>query len=263
MPNLVPLLAVSLAARGVPVLVHGDAADGHGRISSASIFHALGIEACTSTAQATDALASDRPLAFVPIDVLSPALASLLALRDSIGLRNSAHTVVKLLNPFAGPALRLVNFTHPPYRDTLFALFNSVDPPAAPGVLLARGTEGEASADPRRQVAVEWLADGEAKTVLAASYGDAADAVALPANNAADTARWTRRVLAGELPIPATLQQQVRTIVACSHHALAGTKATTSMQRDSTDTGISKATHDAIVAPCTRDGDISPPKRGE
>ena len=214
LPNLVPLLALALAARGIPVLVHGEAGDGHGRVSSASVFAALGVTPCVSRPQAEMALDSPRRLAFVPIEVLAPPLARLLALRERTGLRNSAHTVVKLLNPFAAPALRLVSFTHPPYRDALFELFATVQPPPAPGVLLARGHEGEAAADPRRQVAVEWLAEGATQTVVAAEAGDADDVAVLPQSDATATARWTERVLAGELALPATLQRQIDTVVA-------------------------------------------------
>lgn len=214
LPNLVPLLAMSLAAHGVPVLVHGDGADGYGRVSSASVFAGLGIRACAAQSEIAAALDAQR-LAFVPIEVLSPPLARLLALRERIAQRNSAHTVVKLLNPFSAPALRLVNYTHPPYRDILFELFNAVAPPPAPGVLLARGTEGEAAADPRRQVAVEWLADGLAQTAIAA-VGEGGSAATLPAPDAASTAGWIARVLAGETAMPATLQRQIEVIAACS-----------------------------------------------
>lgn len=211
LPNLVPLLALSLAARGVPVLVHGDAIDAYGRIGTASVFAELGVKAAATTAAAAAALRSRR-LAFLPIDVLSPPLARLLALRERIGLRNSAHTVVKLLNPVHGTALRLVNYTHPPYRDALFDLFTRVAPPLAPGVLLARGSEGEAAADPRRQVEVEWLAGGAACTLIEAVRGDALQAVPLPAIDAVATARWSARALAGEVAIPAPLQQQIEAI---------------------------------------------------
>lgn len=216
LPNLVPLLALALAARGVPVLVHGDAADAYGRVGSASILAALGIAPCTTLAQASAALDAKRPLAFVPIDVLSAPLARMLALRERIAQRNSAHVVVKLLNPFAGPALRLVNYTHPPYRDTLFELFAGIAPPPAPGVLLARGTEGEAVADPRRQVTVEWLADGVAQLLVAA---DVDAAPSLPDTDAASTARWIERALTGEVAMPATLRRQLDGIVACSRGA--------------------------------------------
>lgn len=226
LPNLVPLLALSLARRGLPVLVHGDAADGYGRISSASVFAALGVDECATLDEAARVLREGRDaggawpgarLAFVPTEVLSPPLARMLALRERIGLRNSAHTIVKLLDPFAGPSLRLVNYTHPPYRDALARLFTETLPPAAPGVLLARGCEGEAAADPRRQVAIEWLSDGGCDAVQESTHsGDSPDA-ALPATDADSTARWTRAVLAGAAALPLSLQRQIDTVAAiCS-----------------------------------------------
>jgi anthranilate phosphoribosyltransferase len=236
LPNLVPLLALTLASRGLPVLVHGDAADAYGRISSASVFAALGVDECATLEQAAAVLREGRDaaatwsgtrLAFVPTEVLSVPLARMLALRERIGLRNSAHTVVKLLDPFAGPSLRLVNYTHPPYRDATAALFTSHAAPEAPGVLLARGCEGEAAADPRRQVAVEWLAHGGCETVLAAVHsGDGPAPVALPATDATATARWTRDVLAGRAVMPPSLQRQVDAIVAlCTTHPTPAAKS--------------------------------------
>lgn len=208
--NLTPLLALLLARRGIPVLVHGDAADGWGRISSASIFAALGVAACRTTADIETHLAGER-LAFAPIEVLSPPLARLIAMRERLGVRGPAHTVVKFLQPFAAPALRLVNYTHPPYRDALAELFADAAIAGPAGVLLARGSEGEAVADPRRQVAVEWLRDGIATTVIEA--GPSATAAELPADReAATTARWIERVLAAALAPPATLARQVELI---------------------------------------------------
>ena len=81
-----------------------------------------------------------------------------------MGVRNSTHTLVKILQPFAPAGLRLVNYTHPPYRDSLTQLFNTHPDAAAGGALLARGTEGEAVADTRRQVQVDWLHDGVCET---------------------------------------------------------------------------------------------------
>lgn len=248
LPNLVPLLALSLAARGVPVLIHGEATDGYGRIATASVLAALGIDASDSLADAANALThgrrhsgacDDRRIAFVPIEVLSPAMARLLALRERIGLRNSAHTIVKLLDPFAGRALRLVNYTHPPYRDALFELFTAHAPPAAPGVLLARGSEGEAAADPRRQVEIEWLADGHAQTLMEAARRDSVESVPLPAIDALATADWTRQALAGAVAIPGPVQRQVDTIVAL---ATRGTATHTGNSRTDATAGL-----DALV----------------
>ncbi|MCS0466982.1 DNA-binding protein YbiB, partial [Burkholderia mallei] len=141
-PNLVPLLALLLAREGVPVLVHGVTED-PGRVTSAEIFAELTIAPGSTHDEIEDTLA-ERRAAFAPIEVLAPKLARLLALRRVLGVRNSTHTIVKLLQPFEPAGLRLVNYTHPPYRDSLVELFRGHPAAAAGGALLARGTEGEA-----------------------------------------------------------------------------------------------------------------------
>src|SRR5258708_27502627 len=151
-PNLVPLLALLLAREGVPVLVHGVTED-PGRVTSAEIFTHLGVASAQTRADIEDSLAARR-LAFAPIATLAPKLARLLALRRRMGVRNSTHTLVKILQPFAPPGLRLVNYTPPPYRESLTPLFSAHPDAATGGALLARGTEGEAVARTRRQVQV-------------------------------------------------------------------------------------------------------------
>lgn len=220
--NLTPLLALALARRGIPVLVHGDAGDDYGRISSASVFAALGIEACRDRGEIESALRGQR-LAFAPVDVLAPALARLLHTRARIGVRGPAHTIAKLLQPFAGPALRLVNYTHPSYRDNIAALFADAELAGPAGLMLARGSEGEAVADPRRQVAVEWLHDGVA-TVLIDAIATVGPAPELPsARDAATTARWIERALAGAVAWPASLTRQIDAIERiCNHNNARG-----------------------------------------
>ncbi|KVD88913.1 glycosyl transferase [Burkholderia sp. ABCPW 14] len=215
-PNLVPLLALLLAREGVPVLVHGVTED-PGRVTSAEIFAELSIPPGESHDEIEDTLA-ERRVAFAPIDVLAPKLARLIALRRVLGVRNSTHTVVKLLQPFEPAGLRLVNYTHPPYRDSLIELFREHPEAAAGGALLARGTEGEAVADTRRQVQVDWLHDGQCETV-AEPVRSSPDAplVELPASrDAATTAAWTDAVMRGEIPIPDAVATQVETIVRLS-----------------------------------------------
>lgn len=212
-PNLVPLLALLLAREGVPTLVHGVTED-PGRVTSAEILVRLGIEPAASHGQIEAALAS-RQLAFAPVDVLAPKLARLLALRRVMGVRNSTHTLIKILQPFAPAGLRLVNYTHPAYRDSLAELFLGHPEAAAGGALLARGTEGEAVADTRRQVQIDWLHDGAAETLVAPERSADGDAgPELPAARDADTtARWIEAVLRRDAPVPPTLARQVREIV--------------------------------------------------
>lgn len=205
MANLVPLLALSLAARGVPVLVHGVTND-ESRVTSAAIFTALGMTACTSGDAAARALASER-VAFMPLGALSPGLDRLLDLRWTLGVRNSAHTVVKMLRPVMN-ALGLVSVTHPEYLATMREYYAAH--PA--DTLLMRGTQGEAVANARRAQAIEWLHDGRAHTVIEAWQGSALALPELPSIDAASTAQWTLDVLAGRLPMPAPIARQVEVI---------------------------------------------------
>lgn len=211
-PNLVPLLALLLAREGVPVLVHGFTRD-PGRVTSAEIFAALAIEPGLSHAALERSLA-ERRLAFAPIEVLAPKLSRLLALRRVLGVRNSTHTLVKILQPFEPAGLRLVNYTHPPYRESLLQLFRASPAAAAGGALLARGTEGEAVADTRRQVQVDWLHDGIDETLHEPepSSPDAAPAALPDSRDAHVTAAWTGAVLRGEIPVPQMVARQVETI---------------------------------------------------
>ncbi|HTJ92247.1 MAG TPA: DNA-binding protein YbiB [Pararobbsia sp.] len=209
--NLTPLLAMLLAREGVPVLVHG-VTDDPGRVTSAEIFAELGVAAASNTSDIERALDASC-VAFAPIATLSPRLARLLSMRRVLGVRNSTHTLVKLLQPFADPGLRLVNYTHPPYRDNLSALFRDHPELGAGGALLARGTEGEAVADTRRQVQIDWLHDGVAETIVESERrADDAPLPVLPERDAGSTARWIEQVLAGTQAAPAEIQRQVEII---------------------------------------------------
>ena len=212
-PNLVPLLALLLAREGVPTLVHGVIED-PGRVTSAEIFASLGIAASVSHEAIETALA-ERRVAFAPVEVLAPKLARLLALRRVMGVRNSTHTLIKILQPFAPAGLRLVNYTHPSYRDNLAELFLGHPEAAAGGALLARGTEGEAVADTRRQVQIDWLHDGIAETLVSPerSSPDETGPDLPPGRDADTTARWIEAVLRGEAEVPPTLARQVEQIV--------------------------------------------------
>jgi len=221
-PNLVPLLAHLLARDGVPVLVHGTR-EFQGRVTSIALFKALGTPLCETTRDAQDRLrlpaAGDNglgPLAVLPIDVLSPALAQLLDKRAIIGLRNSSHTIVKMLQPVGAhtpaEALRLYSYTHPEYRETLTDYFSHE--PA--NVLLARGTEGEVVADARRSGRIDWMHDGHQRTLVDPVGGSIGDVPELPVGTDVDaTAAWIRKVLDGAEPIPAPIAAQVDAIRAC------------------------------------------------
>lgn len=204
-PNFTPLLAALLAARGVPVLVHGPVVD-PGRVTSATIFEAMGLPPCADAAGVRQRWQANQP-AFMAIDALCAPLAKLLAIRRVLGLRNSGHTMAKILPVLAG-ALRVVNHTHPEYAESLGQFLADT---AADAVLM-RGTEGEPVADARRAPAMAVFVGGQPMAELgtAQTEGPLAQLPALPATiDAAATAGHIEAVLEGRIPAPAPIADQV------------------------------------------------------
>jgi anthranilate phosphoribosyltransferase len=214
LPNLVPLLAMLLAREGIPVLIHGVSAD-PGRVTTREVLAALDCEAAFSAADVRKCL-STRGVAFMPIEALAPEIAVMLGLRAKLGVRNSTHTLVKMLQPFAGPALRIVSVTHPDYLTRMREYFTTMDT----GALLLRGAEGEAVAHPRREPSLEWAFDGQAHVWKDETGGR--DAPDLPEHRDPQvTARWIESVLAGRAPVPRAIEHQVE----CCRRALAAMSA--------------------------------------
>ena len=207
MPNLTPLLALLLAREGVPVLIHGVTTD-PGRVTTAEILGELGVAPATTAEAAAAAFAARQP-AFMPIAALAPKLDRLLQLRRVLGLRNSTHTLVKIMQPFAQPALRLVSYTHPEYLTMLTDYFSTAAPAARGDVFLMRGTEGETVANAKRANAVTWF-HGNRPTQLIERQEPVDEMPPLPASSdAAVTAAWIREALDGRQPVPAPIAEQV------------------------------------------------------
>ena len=238
LPNLTALLALLLAQEGVQVLVHGPMLDA-GRISTAEIFRDLGLPFASNAEEIDNGWARREPV-FIRAEDLCPPLARLLDVRRVVGLRNSGHTVAKLLAPgvspptasrrpppegvketWDGPALpcavlRVVNYTHPEYATLLgeFLCHTGAD------AMLMRGTEGEPVADPRRCPKLEVFVAGQLRADLSrpAHQGVLTGLPLLPRSiDAATTALYIQSVVSGEKPAPAPLTQQVE----CLRQALA------------------------------------------
>ena len=203
-PNLLPLLALLLQRFGVPVLVHGTL-NGNGRVASAYILRELGIMPCANLAQAQEAIDGDG-IVFVPTAVLAPGLAEVLSLRGRLGVRSSAHSIAKLIDPFAGESLRVVSASHPPFLAKIHELLLATGAHA----LALRSTEGEVFANPTRRPQLVYFSDGASQVLFEAEVGPSKGAPALPAGiDAVTTAAWIKRVLAGEVPVPLPLVNQL------------------------------------------------------
>ena len=203
LPVLTPLLALMLARKGVPVLVHGTPTE-DARVTSQTVLAALGVAVRTPS----ERIASGR-VHFVSTESLLPALKRLLDVRRAIGLRNPAHSLVKMMVPVHGPALVVASHTHPEYAVTMLDTLRLVGTPA----LLLRGTEGEPVADARRIPRMDWLMGGMVQCVQQAQSGALIDMPVLPPTDPKATSDYIRAVMDGRVAAPTPIVVQVERIV--------------------------------------------------
>ena len=212
LPLLTPLLALLLAREGLSVLVHGmdeglKAVSGVQRVTSAEIFNQLKLNASFATN-------TNANVAYVSIAKLSPPLKKLLDVRKVVGLRNSAHSVVKLINPYrpitndmpSAQSVLVTSYTHPEYAISMNEALVGLQATA----LLLRGTEGEAVADPRRLPAMTGLRGGQAVIAQENQHGSLYSLPDLPSTiDAAATAAYINSVMAGHTAVPTSIAAQV------------------------------------------------------
>ena len=201
LPVLTPLLALLLAREGLPVLLHGSQTEAR-RVTSASVLDAMGIApmACVREVK-------DGEVAHATTQLLCPGLKRLLDVRQVVGLRNPAHSVVKLMLPADGERQLLVSsYTHPAYAESMaetFALMRT-------NALLSRGLEGESVADPRRTAQVDGFVQGRRIELQAQAPGTLDEVAGLPDGiELQATIDYTRRVLDGQAPAPDAISRQV------------------------------------------------------
>ena len=204
LPVLTPLLALLLARHGLAVLIHGTATES-GRVAVEPVLLELGIHPLHQVR----AIAPGEA-AFIATELLSGGLKRLLDARRTIGLRNSAHSLVKLMNPCAGDAVIVSSYTHREYGASMAEVFEMMGSTA----LLLRGTEGEVVADARRLPQMDGFAGGRRVTLQEGQKGTLTSLPDLPGEiDARTTAVYIQDVLDGRKPVPASLALQVEHIL--------------------------------------------------
>jgi anthranilate phosphoribosyltransferase len=204
LPVLTPLLATLVARRGLPVVIHGTATESN-RIFVPDVLRAMGVQPAPSvrTVQAGEAV-------YFATELLCPGLKRLLDVRRAVGLRNSAHSLVKLMNPCAGPAVIVSSYTHPEYAISMGAVFELMGATA----LLLRGTEGEVVADARRLPEMTGFRQGHRLQLEAGRKGTLTDLPDLPRETDVETtAGYIEDVLVGRRPVPSSMAVQVEHIL--------------------------------------------------
>jgi anthranilate phosphoribosyltransferase len=203
-PNLLALLALLLKRYGIPVFIHG-ALESRGRVTTAHVLRELGIMPCASLQQAADRLQHDG-IAFLPLAGLAPGLAALLALRAQLGIRTSAHLMAKLIAPIEAPSVRIVAHANPLNAAKSRTLLEALGVDA----LVMGSTEGEAFANPQRRPKMELVHDGastvlfDAEATVAPAGGNGPEGI-----EARQTAEWIRQAIAGTVPVPHPILNQV------------------------------------------------------
>jgi anthranilate phosphoribosyltransferase len=193
---IAPLAAMLLRKFGVPVIVHG-ILDSPSGISSASVLRELGILPCSSLAQADGHLAACG-IAFLPVQLLSPAFAALLALRGRLGIENTAHLVAQAVDPARGAATGLgfcVEGTSSARLDTL------LDHSGADCVVL-RWNCGRSPVNLSMRPRIERVHAGVRETLFEADLQETRSLLPPPPDDAHGIARWIERVTSGAMPVP-------------------------------------------------------------
>ncbi len=223
--NLLPLLALLLAREGVPVLIHGSYGgpaeetalalpqhDPSARTTTGEILAHLGFPPVATRHALHDQLRRHH-LAYVPLDILHPRLASILSLRRTLGVRSSAHTVIKLFNPFKTPVVQCAAVTHPPYLERMRAFFVA----AGSTALVLRGTEGEPVAHARRRPALIGINAGSEREWFSEDRAPLTHITELPTDRgAAATCLFIEETLTGHRPIPDPIRDQAACLLVMS-----------------------------------------------
>ncbi len=210
LPLFTPLLAGALAKLGFPVLVHGHPTEDK-RVSSKEVFELLGWSCVSNSPSLSETSLKEGHVLYVSMEHLSTKVCELLDVRKTIGLRNSSHSLVKILNPIehGWPVLQLSSYTHPEYLDSMSQTFELLKK----NVLFFRGTEGEAVADPRRTPKMTGFVNGKAETLIEQVQGSVELSHNYPDSTAPEEAVvYTQKVLAGELEMPLSIQSQINAI---------------------------------------------------
>lgn len=110
------LAALTLAHHGYKIVMHG--ASGHtlNRVYTEQVLEYLGFPICQNQDEVEQQL-QQRNFAYLPLEVISPILSELIALRNVMGLRSPIHTLARLINPFNAKATLQAIF-HPAYRSS-------------------------------------------------------------------------------------------------------------------------------------------------
>ena len=217
--NALPLIALKLQRLGIPVIVHG-ALETSGGLANCGVFRELGVLPVATRGQAELRLA-ESGLALVPTSLISPGLASMMALKSRLGIITPAHVLASLLMPLAdttessgkasASTLQVVNV--PRWLESLIDDESALGPSPTLVALTEQSCFGHLDsrprllykADGRSTESSEWRALFDEEP---ASRSDIARIAPVPGDTRGFAA-WIRQRLDGNLALPAPVVNQM------------------------------------------------------
>ncbi|MBL8518645.1 MAG: hypothetical protein JNM76_16900 [Betaproteobacteria bacterium] len=202
---LLPLLALLLSRLGVPVVIHG-VFESTGGMAVASTLRELSVLPCATRAQAEAQCAAGQ-LVLLPLTLVAPGMAAMMAQKARLGLNTPAHALAPLFMPVADGAVQAVH-CRPGGRDSVDAVATE-----AHALVCAEG-DGVFGAGGG---AIAWrLADAPVWQPLFAA--DAAFASVAPAPPRA-IAAWTASILSGKQTLPVAVGHLLASLLLASGYA--------------------------------------------
>ncbi|MFO0040281.1 MAG: anthranilate phosphoribosyltransferase [Synechococcaceae cyanobacterium] len=161
---LLPLLALSLAAEGLPVVLHGgDPMPVKYGVTLAELFAALGIEWRGLALEALQQRLDRHGLALAHQPDHFPAAERLVPIRDAIGKRPPVASLELLWTPHRGERLLVSGFVHPP---TEARAWEALGASGEEDLLTVKGLEGSTDLPTTRACITARVRSGTVERIL-------------------------------------------------------------------------------------------------
>ena len=145
--------AYLLASLGHRVFMHGASGHTNNRIYTETIIDHLQLAKAMTWQECETALAKEN-FCYMPLKAISPKLAALIDLRNTLGLRSPVHSLSRLINPLNADNV-IQGVFHPPYLPLHQEAAKILNYPAC---VTLKGEGGEIERNPDNEcTTVDWL----------------------------------------------------------------------------------------------------------
>ncbi|WP_339044942.1 DNA-binding protein YbiB [Candidatus Zinderia endosymbiont of Aphrophora alni] len=206
--NFIPLLALLLARENIPVLIHGTI-NNFNKITTTKILQKLGFRNAHNYKD-INFLLKTKKIAFFSIKKLFPKIYRLLSLRFFLGIRNFANFLIKIIQPFSKPSLRLISYSHIKYFNILSKIFINLNFKKEGGVFLMKSTEGEVMTNIKKMKQINWFFLNKNEIIYNKINKKIFNIFLKRKNNIKNTAFLTKEILIGKIPIPFFIKKQIK-----------------------------------------------------